>query len=482
MAGRPKRRHLPKSEPGKVWAPHPGPQMAFLTSSADEVLFGGAAGGGKSMGLLMGAIRYIAAPHYRALLLRRTFPELQSSLIDRSREIYPSLGGTYNKNEHTWTFASGAKVIFRSLEHEGDEQKFRSDEFQFVGYDELSTFSERQYRYLFTRLRSPRGIKSMMRAASNPGGPGHDWLLKRFAPWLYPPGVRTDEYEGPYAAPGEKLYFLRGADEEDILVPRGTPGALSRVFIPATVQDNPTLIANDPGYLDRLESLDPLTRRQLKHGDWMARSQPGEFFRREWFEGSGGERLVERGPEGLAVARVRYWDRAATDAKTGTTPDWTAGLLLSRDRDGLCFIEDVVRFQGGPAEVERRILDTARRDKLRWGDVRVVLERDPAQAGKFEAHHYVTHVLAAFDVHAIPPQGDKMTRAKPVSAQAEHGNIKMVRAHWNEALLAELEQFPLGKKDQVDALSGAYSQVLSVATGQARTGGGSQYRGAMGGF
>ena len=468
----------PQSKAGKLWAPHPGPQTEFLASDADEALFGGAAGGGKSDCLLLGAMFFLDEPTYRALLLRRTFPELSANLIERSQVYYPALGGRYNDQKHQWSFPSGAKIRFSSIEHEKDRLKFKSDEYQFVGYDELSSFTEKQYIYLFSRLRSSVGLPCVMRAATNPGGPGHDWVLRRFAPWLYQPG-RSEEYSGPYAAPGQVLHFKRERDVDSVVLP-GTPGAMSRVFFPATIADNPTILVNDPQYKHRLEMLDALTRAQLLGGDWMARSAPGIMFNRDWFT------VVDRGPERLAVVRVRYWDRAATEgerrASASGGPAWTAGVLMSKDVDGRCFVEDVVRFRGAPHEVERRIRATAERDRERWGHVTTCLEQDPGQAGKFEVHHYISHTLSEHEVRAVLPHGDKVTRAKPVSAQSEHGNVLLLRGTWNEVFLRELEQFPMGQKDQVDAFSGAYTRVAGVMTREvAHTGGRREYAGAKGG-
>lgn len=456
------------------WAPHPGPQTAFLASNVTELLYGGAAGGGKSDALLVGALRLVNEPSYRAVLFRRTFPELEDSLIDRAWSYYPALGGTYNQNKHRWTFPSGAQINLRSMQHEADRFDFKSAEFQYIAFDELTSFTESQYRYLFSRLRSSKGLPCVMRAGTNPGGAGHDWVLRRWAPWLYPnPAIdpdraRPEEYAGPFELPGIRLHYRHDqANDVEELVPSGTPGSYSRSFIPATVYDNPSIIENDPDYLIRLGALDRVERARLLGGDWMIRGAAGEWFDRSWFD------VVPRGPGPLAVARVRYWDRAATEAEKTSSqtaadqgPDWTAGVLMSRDVHGFCYVEDVVRFRGPPHVVEKRIADTARRDRRDYGEVVQCLEQDPGQAGKFEVSHYVRKTLAGYNVRVRRPQGNKVKRAKPFSAQAEQGTIRLVRGPWNTAYLDELELFPEGKKDQVDGSSGAYSQVVA---GDART-------------
>jgi predicted phage terminase large subunit-like protein len=442
------------SLPGDVeWRPNPGPQERFLACPAFEVCYGGAAGGGKSAAILMGATRYIHIPQYRALILRRTIPELKRSLIPRSQEVYRGLGGVYLSTDKVWTFPSGAVIQFGSIEHSDDALKFKSDEYQYIGWDELTSFEEQQYTFMFSRLRSAHGIPLRVRAATNPGDVGHEWVLKRFAPWLYPEA--EGEYKGVRAASGERLYYTR--DERTGLekwCDKGTPNAKARAFFKAFLSDNPHLAGT--GYDLSLDELDPVTRAQQKFGNWMARSAKGAYFKRGWFE------LVDVAPARV-VARVRYWDRAATP----DGGDWTAGVLLSRTHDGLWFIEHVVRGQWSPKLVEETIRLTTDLDPP---NTRVVLEQDPAAAGKFEKEYYL-RALVGFDVHVVAPQGDKITRAKPVSAQAEARNFRILRGPWVELLLRELEAFPEGHDDQIDALSGAFRQCLVVNTVQASVGG-----------
>lgn len=478
----------------KSWRPTRA-QLAFLRCPAFDVMYGGAAGGGKSESALYGLTRWIHHPSYRGLILRRTSPELIMSVWERSFHIYPFLGGRPNVQHKIWRFPSGATITFGHLERDSSVHRYQSAEFQWVFFDELTSFTEYQYTYLISRMRSTAGIPLRLRSGTNPGGSGHPWVLKRWAPWLYPPGVRVDEYAGPYARPGEIVWFLRDpiADTETIVHPndwidcphcgqewraRGPAApvkikgkcrhlaAISRTFFPARVEDNPHL---DAAYAAGLTQLDPLSYLQLREGDWMARPTAGMFFKRPWL------RIEEEAPTFPEVeAVIRYWDRAATEpSDENNDPDWTAGVLMARTRSGHYWILDVERFRCEPHEIEDRIEAVTERD-LRNEDkdgrtllvgsptlapIYVVgLEQDPGQAGKVDIYHLVKR-LSKVAIEVVRPTGDKVTRAKPWSARCKLGFARLRRARWNEAYVREHTDFPEGKKDQVDASSGGYSVI-----------------------
>jgi predicted phage terminase large subunit-like protein len=230
-------------------------------------------------------------------------------------------------------------------------------------------------------------------------------------------------------------------------VPPSTARSLSRVFVPARLSDNPTLSGNDPQYVTRLSGLDPVTRARLRDGDWLVKPAAGLLFKRAWFD-------IVAVPPSSAESTVRRWDLAATEAKDGRDPDWTVGARWSRTKDGTFYVEDMVRLQGRPLQVEQAILDTAKRD---GSDVKIVIPQDPGAAGIFAADN-LTRKLYGYDVHTARETGDKKTRVRPVSAQAEQRHIKLVRGEWNEAWLQEHEAFPDGvHDDQVDTSSGAFA-------------------------
>jgi predicted phage terminase large subunit-like protein len=496
--------------------PYPGAQSLFLSNPAYEVGYGGAAGSGKSFALLLELASEIDDAEYAAIAFRRTFGELKKTLIEESKRIYPGLGGVYHESDHLWRFPSGARIYFGHLQHVSDISNYKGPEFGRVIFDELTSFAEAQYRFLFTRLRRRDGKPCYMRFGTNPGDVGHEFVLKRFAPWLFPHWAREledgtivhcgkdeplegcdacapdkpcdphrpfihahEEYSGAHTEEGTRVREEKGlvpwAESNEILWVRtlddGTevycdrnshepkckkgcaPGRpcvvhapLSRSFVQARISDNPTYAGTT--YEARLYQQDPLTRAQMLHGDWLARIRAGLLFKRVWF----GAHLAA--PPTDIVVRVRYWDRAATEvSETNPDPDWTVGVLLGVTASGQFVVEDVIRERTTPGAVKELIVTTAANDPP--GTI-VGLEVDPGAAGKFEVAEYVT-ALAGFDIRCVPPWGDKVTRAKPVSVQAEAKNVKLVRGPWNAPYLAVLEGFgdPGVHDDDVDGTSGA---------------------------
>lgn len=203
------------------------------------MLFGGAAGPGKTDCLIMEAARYVEHREYRALLLRRTFPQLQE-IIDRCFKWYFTWGGEYRSTEKRWYFPNNAIIELGHMQHENDKYRYHGHEYHFVGFDELTMFTATQYLYMHSRVRSTNPeVPTKIRATTNPGGIGHVWCKERFVDVAKPEETYIDPKTGQ-----------------------------SRVFIPATVYDNPTLMINDPHYVKRLEALPEIDKLRLLYGVW----------------------------------------------------------------------------------------------------------------------------------------------------------------------------------------------------------------------
>ncbi|MBR4457593.1 MAG: terminase family protein [Clostridia bacterium] len=257
-----------------VWQPQER-QRIFLSRPEDEALYGGAAGGGKSDALLMDAVRQVNVPNYKAILMRKTYPQL-SELIERSRWLYARAfpKARYNGSEHVWRFPSGAQVKFGSINHPQDRINYQGHQYDFIGFDEATHFTQDEIEFLRSRNRpSGPGTRVYMRYATNPGGIGHVYLKRRFVDPA-PPGTTIRE-------------TVRA------LMPNGKEKSwqLTRIFIPSTVWDNQALLKNNPKYVADLASLPEQQRKQLLEGSWDYyqgqvfgewRNDPGHYLDQTW--------------------------------------------------------------------------------------------------------------------------------------------------------------------------------------------------------
>lgn len=224
--------------------------MISNTHSVNEILFGGGAGGGKSFALIADVYEYCKLPKASALLFRRTFPELQESIINKCLEFYPTNAYKYNSSDKVMTFTNGSRLKFGYLENENDKYRYQGGEWGYIGFDELTHFSLTQYLYMKSRNRNTKGYPNVMRCTSNPGGKYHDWVKNRFIDVAAANEVYTDEH--------------------------GT----KRLFIPSLLKDNPHLDFEE--YTKSLMHLPDVEREALLNGNWELSF--GEVFKREDFK------------------------------------------------------------------------------------------------------------------------------------------------------------------------------------------------------
>lgn len=434
--------------------PHPGPQYQFSECSADIAIFGGAAGPGKSFMLVLEPTRHYEIPGFTAAVFRRTSPELTGagSVWEEARKLYPALGGYSSKL--SWRFPSGALFQFAHCQYEDDLSKHQSKAYCYIAVDELTDFTERMFWFLLSRNRSTCGVKPYFRGATNPKKESFvrelvDW-------WIGPDGLPILERSGVVrwlARVDEKLIWgstkkeLEGKIASLVPVEQERPEPKSFTFIAAKLEDNPTMTEKDPGYAGRLQLLARVDRERFKNGNWDVTAGAGLLFKSQWFE------IVNERPEKV-IARVRAWDKAGTEGGGA----YTVGALWSLTSGGLFYVEHVIRRQLGPGGVEELIKRTAEVDGR---SVEVALWQDPGQAGKADVNVFV-RLLKGWNVTGTPAKKDKITYAKPVSAQAEHGYVKVVRGDWNQVWFDEHEDFPEGNyKDQVDTSSLAFFRLTS---------------------
>ena len=429
-----------------VLGPQVGPQTMFLQSDADIAIYGGSAFGGKTWALLAQPLLHINDPGFGATILRRTYKEIkdEGAMWDASCKIYPLLGAIPKESSYRWIFPSGAVVRFAHVEHEKHRFDFKGAEIPLICFDQLETFTRKQFFYIRSRNRTTVcDVRSYTRATCNPDA--DSWLRDFIAWWIdektgYPIKSRS----------GVKRWYVMDGDEivwHD--APDGLDDPISVTFIPASPYDNKIGMAKDPEYLKILKNMPLVEKERLLLGNWNVRDAAGMYFRREWFE------IVDAAPAGGDT--IRYWDRAASVGEDGSA---TAGGRMKKADNGIFYVEDMARFRVAPPEVRQRIKAVATQDTAA---VRVGIEQDPGQAGKAEALDQVRN-LAGFTAHVNVVRESKGARSKPYSAQVLAGNVKLVRGAWNDEFLREHENFDgtsTCASDQVDACSGAFHMLTS---------------------
>ena len=389
-------------------------QHTMLVSTDRELLFGGSAGGSKSTSLAMAALQYVEVPTYNALLVRRTYSMLSQpgALLDIMRGWLTDTDAHWNNTDNIVTFPSGAQLKFGYYRNDADKDNYQGSNYHFIGIDELTQFEEQQYLWLMSRNRAPvqDNIPLRIWTASNPGSRGHAWVKARFVT-------------------GDKR------------------------FIRSRLEDNPFL--DYAAYAATLSNLDPVTRKQLLDGNWDI-VQSGGYFRREWF-------AVAEQP--LVGTRIRFWDIAATPKTASNDPDYTVGALVSMNKEGQYCIEDIVRVQATPAEVEQTIRQTADSDGIA---VAVGIEQEPGASGKQVIDYYRRTVIPDRNLHVYKPTGAKQSRIAIVSSHAEGGNLSISSGSWNNDFYEEAELYPDVKhEDQLDAIASAIA-LLQNAKGRRR--------------
>jgi predicted phage terminase large subunit-like protein len=426
--------------------PQPGPQTDYFLNPADILIYGGAAGSGKSFSLLLDPVRRLHVPGFTSVIFRRTYPEFtnEGGLWDESEKIYPYLGGVPRETDLSWHFPKfNNSIKFSHLEYEKDKHKYQGAQICYEGYDELTHFSQSQFLYLLSRNRSTCGIKPYVRATCNPEA--ESWVAEFIAYWIdqetgYPIPERSgclrwfirDRDAFIWADSKEELRDLAPYIPDEDFLPK------SVTFIPAKLSDNPALLQKDPGYRANLLALNYVDRERLLGGNWKIRFSAGTMFKPEWFQFIDAQDLPV--PH-VHMELVRSWDTAATEPGPGNPdPDYSAGVLMG-EYQGRYYIFDLQHFRRTPGQSEAAYVSTAEMDG-RGTDI--IMEQEPGSAGKREIDRYKTTLFKgySFQGKTSSGRGDKVIRAKPFSKAVENGLIFLVRGSWNAQFISELSHFP----------------------------------------
>uniref|UniRef100_A0A6M3XBU2 Putative terminase n=1 Tax=viral metagenome TaxID=1070528 RepID=A0A6M3XBU2_9ZZZZ len=372
---------------------------------------------------------------------------------DGAGEIYPLVGGDPNLSAMQWRFPTGARIKFAHMQYEKNRLDWQGAQIPLIGFDQLEHFTAAQFWYMLSRNRSTCGVRPYIRATVNPDP--DSFVAELVAWWIdQQAGFAIPERAGVlrwFVRIDDRLVWFDSSGEAREQYPDIPPKSFT--FIPAKVEDNPELLRKDPGYIANLMALPLVDRERLLGGNWIIRPAAGKVFNRGWFE------LVDAIPEG--GEECRFWDFAATERETkGDDPDYTAGVKI-RKVGMVYYVIDCVADQVGPADQDKLFLGVSRQDQRKSGAPYMVRwETEPASAGKKETWRLTT-MLAGYDAKGIRPQGDKITRAKPLAAQAEVGNVKLLRGPWNQRWLQHMHSVPDGPHDDImDATAGAFNALL----------------------
>lgn len=437
----------------------PGAQTAFLASKADIVVYGGAAGSGKTAGLILEPIRHYKNGKFGAVMFRRSTVQIRNKggLWDESLNFYPLLGATARAHTLDWQFPSGATVSMRHLEHDKTVLNWQGAQISLICFDELTHFSEYQFWYMLSRNRSTCGVKPYIRATCNPdpnsflvSGQG-GWGSGLISWWIDEDGLPILERSGVIR------YFARVNDR---IVMADTPGEVSEAaglspdlvksltFIPAKIYDNKILLEKNPEYLANLQSQSYIDRERLLNGNWKI-SADGGVILAKWLRHYNGAPHFSR--------IVQSWDVAVKDNDLNSFSVCTTWGVAS---DGY-YLLDVWRRRVEYPEIKAAAI--ALYDKHR---PQVVLIEDKASG---QALIQELRRSTRIPILPIIPRNDKVTRIKDVSVLFESGRVLLpARAAWLADYTVELTTFPLSAfNDQVDSTSQALHYMRRPVGGDA---------------
>lgn len=443
-----------------TFAPASRKQQMVLESKAQILVMGGAAGSGKSYLLQLMPLLIVDDPRTACIMFRRTVPQIrgQGGLFDKAKDIYnqlpPAVKPKFRENDMTATFPNGAKVQWLSMQHVNDKYNIQGLEFTFIGVDEGTQFDWEQLEYMMSRLRSNSKYPSRMVISCNPD-PDHK--LREMIDWyLDDTGLPIPERDGVIR------WFVRiddnyiwGSSKEELKQRFGKKSKpVSFSFISSTIHDNPPMLINNPEYLAQLEGLNDVDRARLLHGNWDARPQGANYFKREF--------LKEVDCLPMNVTKVRAYDKAGTERSTANkAPDFTAGIGVARDDDGFYylygnyhdeFIDDGEWSTGTAGRFckkagERDVL-IGKQAVIDGDDTIVIFSVDPGQAGISEFTTSSRDLISkGYMVEKDPTPGNKskLTRFSPFAQLAQNGFVRIVKKSFPldtyNALMKELESF-----------------------------------------
>ena len=417
--------------------------------------------------MLMEPLRYKNVKGFNAVIFRSQFADIVKSggLWEESEKMYGSIkGATPRIVDKQWVFRDkkgnvNSKVTFAYV-NDQNLQTWKGSQIALLGFDEVCDISEKQFFFMLSRNRSACGVEPYVRATCNPDP--DSWVAEFISWWIdQDTGYAIPERSGVIRwmiRRDEKIYWGDTKEElwerfglvteEEKMEPR------SVTFIMSSVYDNKELLKVNPAYLGNLKALAEVERERFLKGNWKIKPAAGLYFRRSQVQ-----MVSVVNPKDFQYY-CRAWDLAATEQRDTNDPDYTAGVLMGRKKDGTIVVLDVINQRIKAGEVEKLIYNTSVMDRSKYGNYyKVRIPVDPGAAGKIVADSYVKK-LSGFAVKAERVTGSKVARATPLASQWQNGNIEVLVAEWNDTYFSQMEFFPDSKHDDmVDASSDAFNEL-----------------------
>jgi predicted phage terminase large subunit-like protein len=438
-------------------------RLVLVDDETDVLLVGGGAGGGKSYLALLKALKYCQDPNAKVLIVRLTYPLIKAigGLVDESKHIYPHFGGDWRVQPLEWHFPNGAMIKFVAMPT--DRTEVQGWQATNIIIDEGAEFQMEDILALIGRLRGAR-YKGKLSVTITCNPSRQSWLYS-WVEWCLDkttgvPTHGTEDYTRWFVILGGKVKW--GTSPESLYEEFGAGMTLGKDFIPLsfrfipmTVYDNPILLKNNPGYLANLLAQTRVAQLRFLHGSWTAVVEGSSYIQRAWLP------IVQAPP--VNATRVRSWDLAASvPSEVHPDPDYTAGVLMSRDKNGIYYVEHVKRFRKLTDGVLVDIAQTANDDGL---DVPVTIPKDSGAGGKAANTFFVRYLAErGMNVRSVVMSGHsgKVQRFLPFASMCEAGLVRIVEGPWNDEYLTELETFTGNRNehdDMVDATSDAFNQL-----------------------
>lgn len=406
----------------------------------------------------MAFLQWVTDPRmdkFRGVILRRTMVQVTGpgGPAETGQEIYQEFGAQFKIKDSKFIFPNKATIVCKGCEQEKDKHNFQGWQVSAFLVDEAQQFEESQVLYFISRLRTAAPMKPVMMMTANPD---YNSYLRK---WLEDAGYLDERGIPRPDRDGKRMWFVRignemkwSEDKEHLLKTYGQNcGPMSFVFLPANCHDNPVLLERDKTYVDKLRNMPRVEMERLYLGSWYAKESTSGFFKKEFCN------LVNIYEQNF-VSYCRAWDIAGSlPSEAAPDPDWTAGVLLAKTKQGRYVVLDVVRFRARFGEVMQKIIQTAHSDP---DHTQIILPQEPGQAGKAAGQMMVKDLIGeGFYAKLRSTNKSKVVRFQPVAAAAEAGLIDYVAGDWNDTYFDELEIFDGSRKnhdDQVDATADAF--------------------------